>query len=41
MSGYAEDAIVHRGVLEPGIASLHKPFTAHALGGKIREVLDP
>jgi two-component system, cell cycle sensor histidine kinase and response regulator CckA len=39
MSGYPEDAIVHHGVLKPGIAFLHKPFTAHALGQKIREVL--
>ncbi len=39
MSGYTEDAIVHHGVLKPGIAFLHKPFTADALGQKIREVL--
>jgi PAS domain S-box-containing protein len=39
MSGYTEDAIVHHGVLKPGIAFLHKPFTAHALGQKIHEVL--
>jgi PAS domain S-box-containing protein len=39
MSGYTEDAIVHHGVLKPGIAFLHKPFTAQALGQKIREVL--
>jgi two-component system, cell cycle sensor histidine kinase and response regulator CckA len=40
MSGYTEDTIVHRGVLDPGIAFLHKPFTADVLGRKIREVLD-
>ena len=40
MSGYTEDAIVHRGVLNPGIAFLHKPFTSETLGKKIREVLD-
>jgi signal transduction histidine kinase len=40
MSGYTEEAIVHHGVLEPGIAFLHKPFTIDTLGRKIREVLD-
>ena len=40
MSGYTEDAIVHQGVLSPGIAFLHKPFTSETLGRKIREVLD-
>jgi CheY-like chemotaxis protein len=41
MSGYTEDAIVHHGVLKPGIAFLHKPFTAHALAQKITDVLGP
>jgi PAS domain S-box-containing protein len=40
MSGYTEETIVHHGVLKPGIAFLHKPFTSDALGQKIREVLD-
>ena len=40
MSGYTEEAIVQRGVLLPGIAFLHKPFTSDSLGQKIREVLD-
>ena len=39
MSGYTEDAITHQGVLAPGIAFLHKPFTADSLGRKLREVL--
>jgi len=39
MSGYTEDAIVHRGVLLPGIAFLPKPFSPRALQEKIREML--
>jgi PAS domain S-box-containing protein len=40
MSGYTDEAIAQHGVLKPGIAFLHKPFTSEALGRKIREVLD-
>jgi len=40
MSRYTEDAIVQHGVLKPGIAFLHKPFTSDTLGRKIRDVLD-
>ncbi len=40
MSGYAEDAIAHHGVLDPGIVFLHKPFTVETLGLKISEGLD-
>jgi nitrogen-specific signal transduction histidine kinase len=39
MSGYTEDAIVHHGVLEPGIAFLQKPFTLTALEKKLHEVM--
>jgi CheY-like chemotaxis protein len=40
MSGYTDEAIAHHGVLDPGIAFLHKPFSSETLGRKIREVLD-
>jgi len=39
-SGYTDDAIIHHGILEPGIAYLQKPFTRDALALKVRAVLD-
>lgn len=40
MSGYTENVIAKRGVLEPGIAYLAKPFAPAVLAAKAREVLD-
>ena len=40
MSGHAEDAIVHHGVLEPGVTLIQKPFTPQSLLEKIRGALD-
>jgi PAS domain S-box-containing protein len=39
MSGYANETIVRHGLLKPGIAFLHKPFSAEALGRKVGAVL--
>lgn len=40
MSGYTDDAIVHHGVLGPGLAFIQKSFTGNALLQEIRNVLD-
>jgi two-component system cell cycle sensor histidine kinase/response regulator CckA len=40
MSGYTDTAIIHHGVLEPGIWYLQKPFSPGGLAEKVREVLD-
>jgi PAS domain S-box-containing protein len=40
MSGYAEDAFAHDGVLEPDVPVLVKPFTPDELARKVRDLLD-
>jgi len=40
MSGYAADAVVRHGTLEPGLAYIQKPFTPDGLARKVRAILD-
>lgn len=40
MSGYTDDAMVHRGVFTKQLAFLQKPFSPAKLERKVREVLD-
>jgi signal transduction histidine kinase/DNA-binding response OmpR family regulator len=39
-TGYARNAIVHHGRLDPGVELLVKPYTYAALAAKLRQVLD-
>lgn len=39
-TGYSRNAIVHNGVLDPGVQMIGKPFTVAELGQRVREVLD-
>ena len=39
VSGYTANAIVHHGLVDPGIVLLQKPFSREGLGRKVREIL--
>ena len=38
-TGYARNAIVHHGRLDPGVELITKPFSLSDLGAKLRQVL--
>ncbi len=40
MSGYTENAIIHSGRLDPGVALIEKPFAREALAFALAQVLD-
>lgn len=40
ITGYAENAVLNNGHLEPGMIILTKPFTVEALGARIREIIE-
>lgn len=40
MSGYTEDVIAHRGIVDKGVNFIQKPFAVQALAAKVRQVLD-
>ncbi len=40
MSGYTDNAILHHGVIDPGVSFIQKPFNIGDMAAKIREVLD-
>ncbi|MDQ2892028.1 MAG: PAS domain-containing protein [Pseudomonadota bacterium] len=39
-TGYTRNAVVHNGVLDPGVNLIGKPFTINELAARVREVLD-
>ncbi|WP_147041413.1 response regulator, partial [Skermanella aerolata] len=39
-TGYTRNAVVHNGVLDPGVELIGKPFTLEELAAKVRAVLD-
>jgi hypothetical protein len=39
-TGYARNAIIHHGRLDPGVDLIAKPYTQTELAAKVRKVLD-
>jgi two-component system cell cycle sensor histidine kinase/response regulator CckA len=40
MSGYTNDAVLRRGLLDAGVAFLQKPFSRNEVARRVRELLD-
>ena len=40
MSGYSDDVIAHRGILDEGIHFIQKPFSIQGLSVKVREAME-
>jgi hypothetical protein len=40
-TGYARNAIIHHGRLDPGVEMIPKPFTYSGPAAKLRVVLEP
>ena len=40
MSGYTDNAVLHHGILDSGIAYLQKPLVPNVLARRVREILD-
>ncbi len=40
MSGYTDDVIAQRGIMEPGVHFIQKPFSIKVLAARVREVLE-
>jgi hypothetical protein len=40
VTDYTRNAVVHGGVLDPGVNLLSKPYTLERLAAKVRKVLD-
>jgi signal transduction histidine kinase/CheY-like chemotaxis protein len=40
MSGYTDDVVIRRGLLDSGVPFLEKPLSPETLAGKMREILD-
>ncbi|WP_342210440.1 response regulator [Stutzerimonas zhaodongensis] len=39
ITGYAENALFHNGLLEPGMSVLSKPFSVNSLAERMRELI--